>query len=150
MKIVVNNKNAFRNYNIEEKFEAGIELKGTEVKSIREGRINIKESFCRFKGHELFLMKSNISPYTHAKYFNHEPERKRKLLLHKRELRKLKNSVMQKGFSIIPIKLYFNEKGLAKLQIGLGKGKNVRDKREDLKNKAVKRDIEKALKNRNY
>lgn len=150
MKIVVNNKNAYRNFNIDEKFEAGLELKGTEVKSIRDGRINIKESYCRFKDHELFLLKANISPYTHAKYFNHEPERKRKLLLHKRELRKLKNSVMQKGYSIIPLKVYFNEKGIAKIEIGLGKGKNVRDKREDLKNKAIKRDIEKAMKNINH
>ncbi|HOO31885.1 MAG TPA: SsrA-binding protein SmpB [Thermotogota bacterium] len=150
MKIVVSNKNAYRNFDIDEKFEAGIELTGTEVKSIRDGRINIKESFCRFKDHELFLLKANISPYTHAKYFNHEPERKRKLLLHKRELRKLKNAVMQKGYSIIPLKVYFNTKGLAKMEIGLGKGKNIRDKREDLKNKAIKRDLEKELKGRSH
>jgi len=150
MKIVVSNKNAYRNFDIDEKFEAGIELTGTEVKSIRDGRINIKESFCRFKDHELFLLKANISPYTHAKYFNHEPERKRKLLLHKRELRKLKNAVMQKGYSIIPLKVYFNTKGLAKMEIGLGKGKNIKDKREDLKNKAIKRDLEKELKGRSH
>lgn len=150
MKIVITNKNAYRNFTIDEKFEAGIELTGTEVKSIRDGRINIKESYCRFRDHELFLLKSNISPYTHAKYFNHDPERKRKLLLHKIELRKLREAIMQKGYTIVPLRIYFNAKGLAKIQIGLGKGKNIRDKREDLKNKAIKRDVEKEIKNRSF
>src|SRR6056297_1409234 len=99
MKIIQKNKNAYRNYTIEEKYEAGLELMGTEVKSIREGRVNIKESYCRFKGHELFLLKANITPYAHSSYYNHEPDRKRRLLLHKRELRKLYNNVMQKGYT---------------------------------------------------
>ena len=150
MKIVQKNKNAYRIYNIEEKFEAGLELLGTEVKSIREGRINIKESYCRFKGNELFLLKANITPYVHSSFYNHEPDRKRKLLLHKRELRKLQSSVMQKGYTIVPLKVYFNNKGLIKLEIGLGKGRNIHDKREDLKDKAIKRDIDREMKYRDY
>ena len=150
MKIIQKNKLAYRNYTIEEIYEAGLELMGTEVKSIREGRVNIKESYCRFKGHELFLLKANITPYAHSSYYNHEPDRKRRLLLHKRELRKLYNNVMQKGYAIVPLKLYFNNKGLIKLEIGLGKGKNIHDKREDLKDKAIKRDIAKELKYKDY
>lgn len=150
MKIVQKNKNAYRIYNIEDKFEAGLELLGTEVKSIREGRINIKESYCRFKGAELFLLKANITPYAHSSFFNHEPDRKRKLLLHKRELRKLQSSVMQKGYTIVPLMVYFNEKGLIKLEIGLGKGKNIHDKREDLKDKAIKRDVAREIKYKSF
>ncbi len=148
MKIIQKNKNAYRNYEILEKFEAGIELTGTEVKSLRDGKINFKEGFCRFKKHELFLTGINISAYSYAKYFNHDPERDRKLLLHKRELRKLKSKVMEKGFSIIPIIVYFNENNLVKVEIGLGRGKNLYDKREDLKKKTINREIEKTFKQR--
>jgi len=147
MKIIQKNKNAYRNYEIIEKFEAGISLTGTEVKSLRDGRINFKEGFCRFKKNELFLVGVNISTYSYAKYFNHEPERDRKLLLHKRELRRLKSKVMEKGLSIVPILIYFNEKNLIKVEIGLGRGKNLFDKREDLKKKTIKREIERSLKN---
>ncbi len=146
MKIVVKNKNAYRNYEIEEKFEAGMTLLGTEIKSMREGRMSLKESYCRFKDGELYLVGSNITPYSHADYFNHEPQRDRKLLLHKSELRKLQSKVKLKGFTIVPIKVYFNKKGLAKIEIGIGKGKKLHDKREDMKQKAIKREMEKEMK----
>ena len=142
MKIVRNNKQAYREYFILEKKEAGLSLLGTEVKSLREGHLNLDDAFCKFKGHELFLIKAKISAYSHASFFNHDPERDRKLLLNKRELRQWKTKVMEKGLTIVPLKLYFNEQNLAKVEIALVKGKRLFDKREDLKRKAVQRDIE--------
>lgn len=148
MKIIIKNKTAYHQYQILETFEAGLALKGTEVKSLREGRVNIKESYCRFMEGELFLVGANISPYSHARFFNHDPDRHRKLLLHRRELRKLHAKVKEKGLTIVPIMLYFNEKGLAKMQIGLGRGKHIYDKREDLKKKTIQREVERTLQSR--
>jgi len=146
MKIIQNNKQAYREYFILEKKEAGISLLGTEVKSLREGRLNLDEAFCKFKGHELFLVEAQISGYSHATFFNHGPERDRKLLLSKRELRQWKAKVMEKGFTIVPLKLYFNEHNLVKVEIALVKGKHLYDKREDLKQKAIQREVERSQK----
>jgi SsrA-binding protein len=146
MKIIQHNKKVYHEYFILESKEAGIVLKGTEVKSLRENRLNITEAFCKFTNNELFLVGAQISTYSHAKFFNHEPDRERKLLLKKRELRQWKSKVMEKGLTIVPIKIYFNDEGLVKAEIALVKGKHLYDKREDLKKKDIQREIEKNLK----
>ena len=126
-------------------FEAGIELKGTEIKSIRKGSANLKDCFVRIKDHEAFIENMYIAPYENGNIFNHEPRRIRKLLLHKKEISKLEKKVREDGLTIVPTKLYFNT-SKAKLEIALAKGKKLYDKRNDLKEKDAKRDIEKALK----
>ncbi len=145
MKIIGKNKWAYHQYTILETLEAGMVLKGTEVKSLREGRVNFKESYCRFLDSELYLIGANISPYSHARFFNHDPERPRKLLLHRRQLNRLRSKVQEKGLTLVPLTLYFNEKGYAKVEIGLGRGKHTFDKREDLKKKTIQREIERTL-----
>ena len=145
-KVIVNNRKAFHDYIIEDRFEAGIVLTGTEIKSIRNGKASLADSYCQFKGDELFVVGMHIAEYDKGTYNNHDPKRDRKLLLTARELRKLKNKVQEKGLTIIPILLYINEKGLAKLDIALARGKHYYDKRETLKNKDSKRDVEKQLK----
>jgi len=141
MKVVATNKKAFTDYEILEKIEAGIQLVGTEVKSLREGRVNLKDSYCRFIDGELFLVNAHISPYRHAKFFNHDPERLRKLLLHKRELKRLFGKVSERGLTIIPLRIYFNDRGYAKVEIALAKGRKLYDKREEI----AKRDLERRL-----
>ena len=121
-------------------------LTGTEIKSIRNGKASLADSYCSFKGDELFVIGMHIAEYDKGTYNNHDPKRDRKLLLTARELRKLKNKVQEKGLTIIPVVLYINEKGLAKLDIALARGKHYYDKRESLKTKDSKRDIEKQLK----
>jgi len=140
------NKRARYDYEILETFTAGIVLAGTEIKSIRLGKANITESFCEFSGNELFAINTYIEEYTFGNQFNHKARSERKLLLNKRELKGLLRSVQAKGLKIVPIKLFTNEKGLAKLQIGLCKGKKTYDKRESLKEQDTKRDLDRIKK----
>ena len=144
--INIKNKRAEHEYYLMDTLTAGIVLTGTEIKSIRNGKAGLAEAYCTFKGEELFVVGMHIAEYDKGTYNNHDPKRDRKLLLTARELRKLKNKVQEKGFTIIPILLYINEKGLAKLDIALARGKHYYDKRETLKNKDSKRDVEKQLK----
>lgn len=144
-KTVALNKRARFNYHIEDKFEAGIVLVGTEVKSIREGNANIAEGYCQFKDGELFLVDANIGRYSHTGHDSHEPMRKRKLLLHKKELYKLEQKVNERGFTLVPLRLYFRD-GIVKLQVGLGKGKKQHDKRETTKKREAEREIARAMK----
>ena len=144
--ITIKNKRAEHEYFLMESLTAGIVLTGTEIKSIRNGKASLADSYCTFKGDELFVVGMHIAEYDKGTYNNHDPKRDRKLLLTARELRKLKNKVQEKGLTIIPVVLYINEKGLAKLDIALARGKHYYDKRESLKTKDSKRDIEKQLK----
>ncbi len=146
MKVIAQNKKAYHEYFILDTFEAGIELQGTEIKSIRKGQTNLKDSFIRIKNHEAYVENMHIAPYEQGNIFNHEPRRTRKLLLHKKEIAKLEKQIKENGLTIVPTKLYFKT-SKAKLEIALVKGKKLYDKREDLKAKDAKRDIEKALKN---
>lgn len=139
--MILNRKARF-NYNIEEEFEVGLVLLGSEVKSIRQGRANISESYVSDIKGELFLTNAHISPYKGANNFNHEPTRNRKLLLHKKQLEKLASKMQIKGYSCIPTKIFFNKKGFAKLIIGLGKGKKLHDKRETIKKRDELRRIQ--------
>lgn len=144
--IVIKNKKASFQYEFLDTIEAGMQLKGTEIKSIRAGKASIKEGYCAFKNGELFVFNIDITPYEDASFTNHEPKRHRKLLLHAKELEKLSNKKKDVGLTIVPIKLYVNEKGFAKLLIALAKGKKMQDKRESLKAKDAKRQIDRALK----
>ncbi len=145
---IAQNKKAFHDYFVEESFEAGIELTGTEVKSLRAGKANIKEAWCAIENGELFIKGMNISPYDHGNIFNADPLRVRKLLLHKKEIAHLYKEVKQAGYSIIPLSIYFKG-SLVKVQIGLCKGKKLYDKREDMAKKSAQRAIERAVKFKN-
>lgn len=147
MKLLANNKKAFHDYHVLDKYECGIVLKGTEIKSIRAGKVNIKDSYCSFRHGELFVVGMHVSKYNHGNIFNHDETRNRKLLLHKRELVKLENKVNQESLSIVPLKVYI-EKGLCKLEIALAKGKKTYDKRQSLKEKDMKKRMDKAIKER--
>ena len=144
-KLICQNKKARHNYSIEDTYEAGIALAGTEVKSLREGRANLGDSYGKIKNGEVFLVDAHISPYSHANRFNHDPLRTRKLLLHKKEIRRLIGKVQEKGFTLIPLRLYFSN-GKAKVELALGKGKKLFDKRETLKRKTMERDMERGRK----
>jgi len=144
IKIVCQNKQARRNFFIDDTYEAGMVLVGTEVKALREGRANLTDSYAAVKDDEVFLHDMHISPYTHGNRYNHEPRRRRKLLLHRREIRRIYGKTREKGFALIPLKVYFKN-GKAKVEIGIGKGKKLYDKREDLKRRDDKRDMERAL-----
>jgi SsrA-binding protein len=146
-KTVASNKKAFYDYHIEEKYEAGISLLGTEVKSLRAGKANLKESYVIIKDGEAFLFNCHISPYSHGNINNHEPLRTRKLLLHKKEIAKLWGKISQQGLTLIPLKIYFKH-GRAKVEIGLAKGKRQYEKRSSVKEKEAKREIERHLKSR--
>ena len=146
MNIVAQNKKARHDYFILETYEAGIELKGTEIKSIRRGSCNLKDSFIRIKDGEAYIENMYVAPYKEGNIFNVDPRRIRKLLLHKKEIRKLQKEIMQEGLTIVPLKVYFDT-SKAKLEIALAKGKKNYDKRQSLKEKDMKRDIDKALKN---
>jgi SsrA-binding protein len=146
-KILCLNKKARHDYFIEETYEAGIALEGTEVKSLRMGKGNLKDSYVLIKDEEAFLHNTHISPYPYAHQFNHEPERVRKLLLHKQEIRRLSGKTNERGYTLIPLKIYLKS-GKIKLAIGLAKGKTLYDKREDLKKRSADREMEKALKDR--
>ena len=145
---VATNRKAFHDYFIEETVEAGIALQGTEVKSLRLGLANLTDSYAIIKNEEMFLLNANISPYTHGNIANHEPLRTRKLLLHKEEIRKITWKVSQKGFTLIPLKIYF-VRGRAKVLVGLAKGKKSFDKRDTIRAKESKREVERVVKERN-
>lgn len=145
MKLVANNKKAFHDYFIDEKFEAGIELHGTEVKSMRMGKCSIKESFIRIEKGEVFIYGMHVSPYEKGNIFNKDPLRIKKLLLHKAEINKLAGKISEKGYTLVPLQVYFKD-GRAKVEIGLARGKKLYDKREDLAKKDIKREAEKEFK----
>lgn len=145
MKIAATNKKAYHDYHIEESHEAGMMLKGTEVKSLREGRANLKDSFARVENEEIFLYNCHISPYSHGNIANHDPLRTRKLLMHKGEIQRLMGKMMQKGYTLLPLKIYFKD-GKAKVELALAKGKKQYDKREDIKKRDAAREMEKAFK----
>ena len=142
--IEIKNKKAGYEYFLVQEYTAGIQLTGTEIKSIREGKANIGDAYCTFNGDELFVINMHIAEYGYGSYNNHEPKRDRKLLLTRRELRKLQTKVKERGFTIVPTLLFINEKGLAKLNISLARGKHHYDKRETLKQKDIKREIERS------
>jgi SsrA-binding protein len=147
-KIICVNKKASHSYFVEDRFEAGLVLSGTEVKSLRSGKANLKESYAKVRGNEIFLHSCHISPYSHGHQLNHDPIRPRKLLLHKREIKKLLGKVAERGYTLVPLKLYFT-RGIAKVEIGLAKGKKTHDKRHSLKERDDKREMERAFKQRN-
>jgi SsrA-binding protein len=144
-RIVCQNKKAHFDYQIVEKLEAGMVLQGTEVKSLRQGRANLKDSYAKIKKEEVYLYGLHISPYPHASYNNHEPERIRKLLLHRREIKRLLGKTQEKGFSLIPLKIYFS-RGKAKIELALARGKKLYDKRESLKRKQEAREMDRLRK----
>lgn len=146
-KVIAQNKKAYHDYFIEETFEAGLVLQGTEIKAIRAGRVNLKDSYAQIKNGEIFLFGMHVSPYEQGNRYNHDPLRTRKLLLHKKEINKLIGETKEAGYSLVPVKLYLKN-GFAKVLIGLAKGKKKFDKREDLKKKEAKRDIERAFRDR--
>jgi SsrA-binding protein len=147
MKIVCQNKKAYHDFSIEETVEAGIQLLGTEVKSLREGKSNLKDSYVIIKNAEVFLLNCHISPYTHGNIMNHDPLRTRKLLLHEREIQRLKGMSQQKGYTLVPLKIYF--KGpYAKVEVGLAKGKKLYEKRDTIREREAKRAIERAMRSR--
>ena len=143
-KLIAKNPTAYHNYTIEDTIEAGIVLSGTEIKSIRNGKVNLKDTYAIIKNGEVFVVGMHISPYEHGNIFNKDPMRDRKLLLNKREINKLFGLTKQKGYSLVPISLYFKG-SLVKLELGIGKGKKLYDKREDLKKKDALRQIERLL-----
>ena len=143
-KIVAKNPNARHNYTIEDTYEAGIVLTGTEIKSIRKGKVNLKDSYANIKNGEVFIYGMHISPYEHGNIFNKDPLRTRKLLLNRREINKLAGLIQQKGFSLVPISLYFNGNFL-KIDLGVGKGKKLYDKRQDIAKKDAEMRMRKAL-----
>ncbi|MBS7361825.1 MAG: SsrA-binding protein SmpB [Clostridia bacterium] len=145
-KAVAQNKKAYHDYFVLEKFEAGIELFGTEVKSIREGRLNLKDAWCSIKDGEIFVNGMHISPYEHGNIFNRDPMRVRRLLMHKREIMRLLGQTKQEGLTLIPLSVYF-VRGRAKLEVGLCKGKKLYDKRETAAKKDAARNIERSMKN---
>ena len=144
-KVFAKNRKAWHDYFIEEELEAGIELQGTEVKSIRAGKVNLKDSFARVENSELFLYNVHISPYFPANRFNHDPERPRRLLMHRREINKLRGYIQEKGNTIVPLNIYLKD-GKVKVQLGLARGKKKFDKRRSEAEKDAKREIEKAFK----
>jgi SsrA-binding protein len=146
-KVICVNRRARHNYFIEETYEAGLVLQGSEVKSLREGKANLSDSYARIMRGECVLLNAHISPYTAANQFNHEPTRTRKLLLHKQQILRLTGRVRERGLTLIPLKLYFKG-GRAKVELGVAKGKKLYDKRETLRKKAAQREVERSLKNR--
>lgn len=148
-KLIAKNPTAYQNYTINDTLETGIVLSGTEIKSIRAGKVNLKDSYASIKNGEVFIYGMHISPYEHGNIFNKDPMRTRKLLLTKREINKLIGSIQQKGLSLVPIKLYFKN-SFVKLELGIGKGKKLYDKREDIAQKDAQRKIERTLKNAEY
>ncbi len=139
-KVIADNRKARYNYSIEDTIEAGLMLVGTEVKALREGKANIAESYASDEDGEIWLINANIPIYLQANRFNHEPRRRRKLLLKEREITRLRNGMAREGMTIVPLKLYFNDRGIAKLEIALAKGKKIHDKRETEKNRDWQRD----------
>jgi len=148
IKIVTDNRQARHEYFIEETFEAGIALTGTEVKSLRNGKANIKDSYARVENGELILHDMHISPYEQGNRYNHEPRRPRRLLMHHYEIQRLYGKVREKGLTLIPLKIYFNERGRAKVELALAKGKRLYDKRQDIAAREAQREIAKVFRER--
>ncbi len=142
----IRNRAAYHEYFIEDKYDAGLVLTGTEVKSLRGGRASFNDSYCYFHKGELWIKSLHIAEYSHGTGNNHDPLRERKLLLHKKELRKVEAKLKEKGFTIVPLRIFFTDKGLAKMEIGLGKGKKLHDKRETIKQRDTEREIKRYLK----
>jgi SsrA-binding protein len=142
----IRNRSAFFEYYVDEKFSAGLALLGTEVKSLRAGRASFNDSYCLFQQGELWIRSLHIAEYSHGTVNNHDPVRERKLLLSKRELKKMESRIKEKGYTIIPLRIFFNEKNLAKLEIGLAKGKKLHDKRETIKQRDTEREMKRYLK----
>jgi len=147
MKIVCQNRKAYHDYHIEETLEAGISLLGTEVKSLREGKANLKDSYVIIKERQAFLLNCHISPYSHGNIMNHDPLRTRKLLLHRKEIDRLTGKVTAKGYTLVPLKIYFKG-SFAKVEIGVAKGKRFFEKRDTIKEREARREIERAMKNK--
>lgn len=147
-RLIANNKKAYHDYFIEETYEAGIALHGTEVKSLRMGKCSVKESFIRIENEEVYIYGMHISPYEKGNIFNRDPLRVKKLLLHKGEIRKLKGKIAEKGYTLVPLKVYFNQ-SLVKVEIGLAKGKKLYDKRQDIAKKDQRREAERDFKVKN-
>ena len=147
--VVATNRKAYHNYFIEERYEAGIELTGTEVKSIRQGKLNLKDAFCHVKDGELFLYNMHISPYEKGNIFNREPLRTRKLLMHKREILKLHAKIQQDGYALVPLSIYFKN-AKVKVELGLARGKKLYDKRASAAERDAKRDMDRAMKSQRY
>lgn len=146
--IIATNRKAFRDYIIIERFECGIELKGSEVKSLRQSKINLDDGFARVDKGQMILYNTHISPYAQASYQNVEPTRPRKLLLRKNQIKKISGQVAQRGVTLIPLRAYFNERGFAKVELALCKGKKLYDKREDIKRREVDLEMRRVMKNR--
>ena len=142
----IRNRSAYHEYFIEDKYSAGIVLSGTEVKSLREGKVSFNDSYCLLHKGELWVKSLHIAEYSHGTSSNHDPLQDRKLLLQKRELKKLEGKIREKGFTVVPLRIYFNEKGLAKMEIGLGKGKKLYDKRETIKQRDTEREMKRHIK----
>ena len=140
------NRSAYHEYFIDDKYEAGMVLTGTEVKSIRQGKVSFNDSYCLLHKGEVFVKSLHIAEYSHGNINNHQPDRDRKLLLQKREIRKIESKLKEKGYTLVSLRIYFNEKGLAKMDIGLGKGKKLHDKRETLRKKDVEREMKRYIK----
>ena len=148
-KLIANNKKAYHDFFIDDKYETGIELFGTEVKSIRAGNVNLKDAFCTIKDGELFVRGMHISPYEHGNIFNKDPVRPRRLLMHRREIVKLNARIMQDGVALIPLSLYFKDSRV-KVELGLCKGKKLHDKRDSEAERQTRRDIDRIMKEKNY
>lgn len=146
VKTLAENRKARHDYHIEERYEAGLALLGSEVKSIREGRANLRDSYARMSNGELFVENLHISPYSHGGAFNHEPLRPRKVLMHRDELRRLEGKVNEKGYTLVPLRLYLNERGKIKVELGLARGKAKADRRRDIMEHEARRDLERSLK----
>jgi SsrA-binding protein len=142
----IRNKKAYFEYHILEKFTAGIKLLGTEIKSIREGKANLSDAYCTFLNDDLFVRNMHIAEYSHGSFYNHEQKRDRVLLLNKKELRKLREKGEEKGFTIIPLALFISDRGFAKLEIGLAQGKKIYDKRDTIKDRESKIELDRAMK----
>jgi SsrA-binding protein len=145
---IATNRKARRDYEVLESLECGIELKGSEVKSLRAAQINLNDSFARFEGSEIFLYNAHISHYAQASYLNVDPDRHRKLLLHKKQIERINGKLTQKGLTLIPLKIYFNDRGFAKIELGLCKGKKLYDKRETVKRRETDKLLRRVIKDR--
>ncbi|MBN1884881.1 MAG: SsrA-binding protein SmpB [Candidatus Krumholzibacteriota bacterium] len=149
MKIIATNRKARHEYHIIETIEAGIVLVGTEVKALRDGRANLRDSYAAIEREELFLYNTHISHYEQGNRFNHEPTRTRKLLVHAKEIKRLIGKTQEKGLTIVPLRLYFTDRGIVKVELGLARGKKSYDKRRDIAERDAKRELDRALKDRN-
>jgi SsrA-binding protein len=150
MKVVCSNRKAKKNYHIDETMEAGISLVGTEVKSLRAGMAHLQDAYAAIEDGELFLHNAHISPYEKGNIYNHEPKRTRKLLMHKKEIRRLYGKVQQKGYTLVPLSFYFNDAGIVKVELGLARGKKAYDKRREIAERDARRDMQREAKYRDY